>query len=237
MLDSRASVNVIPLSVMRQLGLEAHPPYRNVCGLDSKAMPIHGFIKNMVVYLVTSPDISTIIDVLVVDLSPPYGILLSRKFLSSLGGTLQMDLTFTSIPNPEGRLVKVWGEPKKPMHVEMFLKHGNKVGKVAQVYHVSDAGEDEMDSLVDFGFNKIFDEINDEYPTQLEPSISSETDYVDALEDIDDSQDNKGKAPMFTASHAIQEQGSSSEAKLHDNFRALPPLPLNDNQESFPTTN
>lgn len=47
MLDSRASTNVMPLRVMRQLGLDVHRPYRNMCGLDSKSMPVQGVITNM----------------------------------------------------------------------------------------------------------------------------------------------------------------------------------------------
>lgn len=85
-------------------------------------MPIHGLIKDTVIHLIASPDISTIMDIVVVDLPPLYGMLLSRKFSASLGGTLQMDLTFAFIPNPEGKLVKIWRERKKPVHVEKFLK-------------------------------------------------------------------------------------------------------------------
>ena len=61
MLDSGASTNVMPLSVMRQLGLSVHRPYRNICGLDSKSMEVHGLIKDVIVQLIASLDISTII--------------------------------------------------------------------------------------------------------------------------------------------------------------------------------
>lgn len=125
------SMNVMPLSMMRKLRLEVHRPYRNVRGLGSKAMHVHGLIKDMVFHLITSPDINTVMDILFVDLPPTYGMLLSCKFSASLGGTLQMDLSFTSISNHEGHLVKVLREPKKPTHVEKFLKQGNKVEIVA----------------------------------------------------------------------------------------------------------
>lgn len=105
--NSRASANVMPLSVVRQLGLEVHRPYRNVYGLDSKAMLIHGLIKDVVVHLVASPDISTIMDIVIDDLPPSYGEILPRKFSTSLSGTIQMDLSFVSIPNPGGWLVKI----------------------------------------------------------------------------------------------------------------------------------
>lgn len=110
--DSGASTNVMPLSVMRQLGVNVHKPYKNVYGLDSKSMEVHGLIKDIVVKLVASPDISTIMDIMVVHLLATYGMLLSRKFSTGLGGTIQMDLSFSSIPNPDGWLIQITRECK-----------------------------------------------------------------------------------------------------------------------------
>ena len=88
MLDSGASTNVIPLSVMRHLGLNIHKTYRNVCGIYSNSMEVHGLIKDMVVKLVSSLDISTIVDIVVVDIPATYGMLLSRTFSTCLGVTI-----------------------------------------------------------------------------------------------------------------------------------------------------
>ena len=132
------STNVMPLSVMEQLGLSVHRPYRNVCGLDSRSMPIHGVTKDMVVYLTTCPDISTIMDIVVVDLPPSYGMLLSIKFSASFGGTIQMDLSYASIPNPEGRLVRIMREPKSLIPIEKFSDQGNHSRRVAQVCLIDD---------------------------------------------------------------------------------------------------
>ena len=106
--------------------------YRNVCDLDSKAMPVHGLIKDMVVHLVASPYISTIMDILIVDLPPSYGMLPSCKFSASPNGTIQMHLSFASIPNPKGRLVKILKGPKKPVHVEKFSEQGNWIGRLCK---------------------------------------------------------------------------------------------------------
>jgi hypothetical protein len=51
MLDSRASANVMSLKVMNQLGLKITRPYRNVCGIDSKAIKVCGVIKYLKVCL------------------------------------------------------------------------------------------------------------------------------------------------------------------------------------------
>ena len=107
MLDSGVSANVMPLSVMKELGLDVNRPYRNVCGLDSRSMSVHGPIKDIIVCFATSPDISTIMNIVVVDLPPSYGMLLSHKFSTSVNGTIQMDLSFTSILNLEGCLVRI----------------------------------------------------------------------------------------------------------------------------------
>jgi hypothetical protein len=76
MLASRAFANVIPLSVIQQLDLNVTRPYKSVFGLDFRAMYTHGLIKDVVVHLVASPDISMIMDIVVVDLPPSYGMLL-----------------------------------------------------------------------------------------------------------------------------------------------------------------
>jgi hypothetical protein len=57
MLDSGAGANVMALKVMRQLGLEVTRPYRNVCGIESKAIPTYGVIENLKVHLDRYPEI------------------------------------------------------------------------------------------------------------------------------------------------------------------------------------
>ena len=62
----------------------------------------------------------------------------------------------------------------------------------------------------------------------LKQSISEESDYIDVVEELDESQEDKGKALMYSASHAIREQGSSCRAKPPDILRALLPLQVDD---------
>lgn len=210
MLDSGASANVMPISVMKQLGLDVHRPYGNVCRLDSRSMSIHDVIKDMVVRLIASQDISIIMDIVVVDLPPSYGMLLSRKFSSSLSGTIQMDLSFASIPNPEGRLVRIMREPKKPFHVEKATRQVNRSGRVSPIYYIDDEGQGEDDSNDFLGFCKTLYSLPVvEQPFSLpDLSANDESDYVDVVEEIGDSSENKGKALVFLASHASREQGS-----------------------------
>lgn len=101
-LDSEASTNVMPLNVMRQLELEVHQPYRNVCGLDSRSMLVHGLIKDMVVRLAASPDISTIMDIVVIDLPPSYGMLVVTEVFCEFGWNNSNGSILRIHPKPRG---------------------------------------------------------------------------------------------------------------------------------------
>ena len=52
----------------------------------------------MVVSLAQLPMKSVIMNVVVVDITPKFGMLLSRSWSKKVGGTLQMDLTYATIP-------------------------------------------------------------------------------------------------------------------------------------------
>ena len=69
-------------------------PYGNVCGIDSRRVLSYGLIKNLRVDLFACSDNSTMMDVVVIDLPPTYGMLLSRKWAAGLGGYLLMDLSY-----------------------------------------------------------------------------------------------------------------------------------------------
>ena len=116
--DSGASNNVTPLQVMEALGLQITRPYMNVCGIDSQPIKVHGIIKNLVAPIHSHPDISTLLDVVVIDLPPRYGLLLSRKWSSQLGGSIQNDSSYMTIPNVDGRMVRIYREPIQPAHIE-----------------------------------------------------------------------------------------------------------------------
>ena len=52
----------------------------------------------MVVSLAQLPMKSVIMDVVVADITPKFGLLLSRYWAKKVGETLQMDLTYATIP-------------------------------------------------------------------------------------------------------------------------------------------
>jgi hypothetical protein len=118
MLDSGASANIMTLKVMRQLGLEVTRPYGNVCGIESKAISTYGLIENLEVLLARYPEIVFLMDIVVVDIPDIWGMLLSRKFVAILGGTLQMDLSYATIPIGDETYAHIPNQPMTRDHVE-----------------------------------------------------------------------------------------------------------------------
>ena len=91
MLDSGASHNLSPKGVVESLGLEITRTYKDLYSFDSKRVKCLGLIKDMVVS-------SVVMDVVVADIPPKFGILLPRSWTSKLKGSLQMDMSYATIP-------------------------------------------------------------------------------------------------------------------------------------------
>jgi hypothetical protein len=104
MLDSGAGANMMSLKVMEKLGLKVTRPYRNVCSFESRAIPTHGVVENVKVFLGRYPERVIHMDIVVVDVPDVWGMLLSRKFVVMLGGTLEMDLTYINVPMNDGTI-------------------------------------------------------------------------------------------------------------------------------------
>ena len=98
MLDSGASHNLIPKVVMDQLGLDITRPYKYLFSFDSRKVKCLGVIKDLFVTLFQLPMKNIVMDIVVADVPPKFGMLLSRSWIKRLGGTLQMDLPYAIIP-------------------------------------------------------------------------------------------------------------------------------------------
>jgi hypothetical protein len=97
LMDSGASHNLMPKIVMEELGLEVTRTYHDLYSFDSRRVQCLGVIKDLVVSLFQLPMKSVVMDIVVADVSPKFGMLLSRSWIKKLGGTLQMDLTYATI--------------------------------------------------------------------------------------------------------------------------------------------
>jgi hypothetical protein len=97
-MDSGASHNLMPKIVMEELGLEVTRAYHDLYSFDSRRVQCLGVIKDLVVSLFQLPMKSVVMDIVVADDPPKFGMLLSRSWIKKLGGTLHMDLTYATIP-------------------------------------------------------------------------------------------------------------------------------------------
>ena len=83
--------------VVEILGLDITRPYKDLFSFDSRKVKCLGLIKNLVVTLTQIPAKSIIMYVVVADIPPKFDMLLSRSWDSKLKGTLQMDMSLSTI--------------------------------------------------------------------------------------------------------------------------------------------
>ena len=79
MIDSGASHNLMPKGVVESLGLEVTRPYKDLYSFDSRKVKCLGLIKDMVVTLTKIPSNTVVMDVVVAEIPPKFGVLLSRS--------------------------------------------------------------------------------------------------------------------------------------------------------------
>ena len=114
MLDSGASYKLMPKVIMESLGLEITRPYKDLYSFDSRRVKCLGLIKDLCVNLSQIPAKNLVMDVLVADIPPKYGMLLFRSRGAKIQGTLQMDMSYATIP--------VFGQTRR-LYRETLMKH------------------------------------------------------------------------------------------------------------------
>jgi hypothetical protein len=110
LMDLEASHNVMPKVVMEELGLEIAKPYQDLYSFDSKKAKCLGLIKDLVVSLAQLSMKSVVMDIVVADISPKFGMLFSREWAKKVGRSLQMDLTYATIIFFEGEHRRLYRE-------------------------------------------------------------------------------------------------------------------------------
>jgi hypothetical protein len=107
MLDSGASHNVMPKSIMDRLGLEITRPYGDLYSFDSRRVKCMGMIKYLVVTLAHVPVKSILMDVVIADIPMKYGLLLYRSWGAKIGGSLQLYMNCATIPVFGGQFTRL----------------------------------------------------------------------------------------------------------------------------------
>ena len=114
MLDSGASHNLMPKAVMEKLGFDITRPYKYLYSFDSSKVKCIGLIKYLCITLSQIQAKSLVMDTFVVDIPPKYGMLLSRSWGAKLQGTLQLDVTYATIP--------LFGQHRR-LYMETMMKY------------------------------------------------------------------------------------------------------------------
>ena len=83
---------------MESLGLEITRPYKDLYSFDSRRVKCLGLVKYLCVNLSQIPAKNLVRDVVVAEIPPKYGMLLSRSWGAKVQGSLQMDMSYATIP-------------------------------------------------------------------------------------------------------------------------------------------
>jgi hypothetical protein len=110
LMDSSASHNIMPKIVMDELGLEVTKTYHDLYSFDSRKVKFLRVIKDLAISLFQLPMKSVVMDIVVVDIPSNFEMLLSRSWIKRLGGNLQIDLSYASIPMFGGEHRRIYRE-------------------------------------------------------------------------------------------------------------------------------
>ena len=81
LVDTGTMNNIMPLTVMEALGMSFTKYYQtgeSIYAIDSRKVPTFGEIKEFNAWIMTTPHIITVFNIIVVDLPPTYGVILGR---------------------------------------------------------------------------------------------------------------------------------------------------------------
>lgn len=137
-LDSGASHNLMPKAIMERLNLDITRPYNNLFSFDSSQVKSCGLIKDLCVTLVQCLAKSIVMDIVVADIPPKYGMLLSRSWGAKLQGYLQLDMSYVTI--------SAFSQQRK-LYRETLMKYMVSSVEKPQNFHIYSMHYD-MDSFI-----------------------------------------------------------------------------------------
>ena len=162
----------MPKAIMETLNLEITRPYKYLFSFDSSKVKCIGLIKDLCVNLVQYPGKSMVMDIVVADIRPKYGMLLSRSWGAKLQGYLQLDMSYATI--------SVYGQPKK-LYRETLMKFMVSSAESSINYPIYSAPTD-LDSFI------LCNSDNNEIQTELiniKPKQNNDNIFHEALWHLD----------------------------------------------------
>lgn len=112
--DSDASHNLMPKAIMEKLGLDITRKYHDLYSFDSSRVRCIGLIKDLMVSLDQILAKNILMDVVIADIPPRFGMLLSRSWGEKIKGTMQLNFSYATIP--------VFGQMRK-LYLEQKMKY------------------------------------------------------------------------------------------------------------------
>jgi hypothetical protein len=86
LVDSRASSNVMPLSIYKKLNTNLLKSDKHIIQLDRSQVKVIGELKYVMIRMATHSKFFQVIDIIIVDIPKAYGLLLSRYWSEKLNG-------------------------------------------------------------------------------------------------------------------------------------------------------
>jgi hypothetical protein len=94
--------------------------------LSQRDIKVYSLMEGLEVHLADYLDFPIIMDVVVVDIPGTWGMILSREWDATLGESLQMDLSYATIPVGDQDCITLHNKPKRMEHIERCNHgHGN----------------------------------------------------------------------------------------------------------------
>ena len=135
----------MPKAVMDELGLEITKSHHDLFSFDSRKVKCLDLIKDLAISLFQLPMRSMVMDIVVVDVPPKFGMLLSRAWIKRLGGTFQNDLSYATVPvfggeqrrlYREAKLTYIISDEKEPTNHPIYLVD---IGLGSCILHIDDS--------------------------------------------------------------------------------------------------
>lgn len=150
LVDSRASSNVMPYSICKNLNEEPQMGKTKIIQLDRSHVKVFGEQKDVLIRLSSNFKVHQTIDIIVVDIPETQGVILSRDWLAKLNGYFATDWSHLWLPYK--------GQPNKiKVDQENYMKN--------TITDLNDLNEMVMFSKYTFGnfcFDTFFEELEDE---------------------------------------------------------------------------
>jgi len=122
MIDSGAAMNIMPITVMKELGMWVDTTFGRCYAMDNRSIPFIGIMRDVEIQLASYPEATYNIDITMVDIPPYYGMLLSRQWAMMAGGNVQLDLSYATIL-VGGKEIKLYRETRYENIIECLDQH------------------------------------------------------------------------------------------------------------------